>query len=119
MFPKLQTLELYNVPDMSCDDLEPYLTIIPFIQHIKMKKCPLKKVSSLICSNLLGHNTISQLQSCILSGNDRTNGVILHEPIPSSYQIQQSLIDLRINMEDFISLKNLLQFLPKLLKLGK
>jgi hypothetical protein len=118
MFPKLQTLVLYNVPEMSCDDLEPYLATIPFIQHVKLKRCPLKKASSLICSNLLGHNTTSQLQSCILDGNDRKTGVILHEPIPS-YQVQQSLVDLRINMEDFISLKNLLQFLPKLLKLGK
>jgi hypothetical protein len=78
----------------------------------------LKEASSLICSNLLGHNTTSQLQSCFLDGNDRRKGVILHEPIPS-YQVQQSLIDLRINIEGFISLKNLLQFLPKLLKLGK
>ncbi|CAF1555269.1 unnamed protein product, partial [Rotaria sordida] len=117
MFPKLQTLVLYNVPEMSYDDLEPYLAIIPFIQHLKLKRCPLKEASSLICSNLLDHNTTSQLQSCILNGNDRKKGVILHEPIPSSYQVQQSLIDLRINIEDFISLRNLLQFLPKLLKL--
>jgi hypothetical protein len=118
MFPKLQTLVLYNVPEMNYDDLGPYLTIIPFIQHLILKRCSLKRASSLICSNLLGHNTTSQLQRCFLDGNNRKNGVILYEPIPLSYQVQQSLIDLRINIEDLISLKNLLQFLPKLIKLG-
>ncbi len=119
MFPKLQILVLYNIPEMSFNDLEPYLALIPFLQHIILKKCPLNKASSLICSNLLHHNTTSQLQSCFLYNNDRQNGLILHEPIPSFYQIQQSLIHLKTHMGDFISLKNLLQFLPKLLTLGK
>jgi hypothetical protein len=118
MFPKLQTLVLYNIPEMSFNDLDPYLSIIPFIQHIKLKECSLTKASSLICSSLLGHNTTSQLQSCTLYGNTHKTGIILHKPIPSFYEVQQSLIDLRIYMEDFISLKNLLQFLPKLLTLG-
>jgi hypothetical protein len=110
---------LYNIPEMSVNDLGPYLAMIPFLQHIKLDKCSLTEASSLICSSLLGHNTTSQLQSCTLYGNIFKTGVILHEPIPSFYEIQQSLIDLRIFMKDFLSLKNLLQFLPKLLKLRK
>jgi hypothetical protein len=110
---------LYNIPEMSVNDLGPYLAMIPFLQHIKLDKCSLTEASSLICSSLLGHNTTSQLQSCTLYGNILKTGVILHEPIPSFYEIQQSLIDLRIFMKDFLSLKNLLQFLPKLLKLRK
>jgi hypothetical protein len=110
---------LYNIPEMSVNDLGPYLAMIPFLQHIKLDVCSLTEASSLICSSLLGHNTTSQLQSCTLYGNILKTGVILHEPIPSFYEIQQSLIDLRIFMKDFLSLKNLLQFLPKLLKLRK
>jgi hypothetical protein len=110
---------LYNIPEMSVNDLGPYLTMIPFLQHIKLEECALTKASSLICSSLLGHNTTSQLQSCTLHGNRAKAGVILHDPIPSFYEIQQSLINLRIIMKDLISLKNLLQFFPKLLKLGK
>jgi len=117
MFPKLQTLVLYNVPETSSDDLESYLVVIPFLQHVTLKNCSLKKASPLICSNLLGHRTISQLQRCIFHSDHRTNGIIFHEPISSFYQAQNSLIYLRIYMEDFISLKNLLQFLPKLLTL--
>ncbi|CAF0756430.1 unnamed protein product [Adineta steineri] len=117
MFPKLRRLVLCNIPEMSSDDLEPYLSAIPFLQHVWVSRCSLKKSSSLICSNLLNHNK-SQLQSCIFDGIDRINGVILYEPIPSSYQVQQSLTDIRIGMHDFLTLKNLLQFLPKLLKLG-
>ncbi|CAF2568461.1 unnamed protein product [Rotaria sp. Silwood2] len=117
MFPKLQTLVLYNVPEMCIDDLESYLVDIPFLRHVTLKKCSLKKVSSLICSNLLGHGSISQLQRCTLHSDHRKNGIIFHEPISSFYQVQNSLIYLRIYMEDFISLKNLLQFLPKLLTL--
>ncbi|CAF1250072.1 unnamed protein product [Rotaria sordida] len=117
MFPKLQQLVLYNVPEMNSDDLEPYLVVIPYLQHVTLKKCSLKKVSSLICSNLLAHGTISQLQRCILHSDHRKNGIIFHEPISFFYQLQNSLIYLRIYIEDFISLKNLLQFLPKLLTL--
>jgi hypothetical protein len=113
MFPNLRRLVLYNIPEMSCDDLEPYLSTIPFLQHVQVSRCSLTKSSFLICSNLLGHKNI-QLQTCIFDGNDRMKGVILHEPIPSSYQVQQSLINIRINIQDFISLKNLLQFIPKL-----
>ena len=98
MFPKRQTLALYNIPEMSYDDLGPYLAMIPFLQHIKLDECSLTKTSSWICSNLLGRNTISQLKSCTLR-----SGVILHEPIPLFYQVQQSLIDLRIYIEDLIS----------------
>jgi hypothetical protein len=119
MFPRLQTLVLYSVPEMSYNDLGPYLTIIPFIKHVILKRCSLKRASSLICSNLLGHDRISQLQSCILYDNELKSGIILHEPIPLFYQVQSSLIDLRIYMEDFISLKNLLQFVPKLSTLGE
>jgi hypothetical protein len=103
---------------MSYDDLGPYLAMIPFLQHIKLELCPLTKASPLICSNLLGHNATSRLQSCTLHGS-KLSFVILHEPIPSSYQVQHSLIDLRIVMKDFLSLKNLLQFLPKLSNLCK
>ena len=110
---------LYNIPDMSVNDLGPYLTMIPFLEHIKLEECALTKASSLICSSLLGHNTKSQLQSCTLHGNTSNAGVIHHDPIPSFYEVQQSLINLRIVMKDLISLKNLLKFLPKLLKLGK
>ncbi|CAF1466085.1 unnamed protein product, partial [Rotaria sordida] len=118
MFPKLQQLVLYNVPEMNSDDLEPYLVVIPYLQHVTLKKCSLKKVSSLICSNLLAHGTISQLQRCILHSDHRKNGIIFHAPISFFYQLQNSLIYLRIYIEDFISLKNLLQFLPKLLTLA-
>lgn len=110
---------LYNIPDMSVNDLVPYLTMIPFLEHIKLEECALTEASSLICSSLLGHNTNSQLQSCTLHGNTSKAGVILHDPIPSFYEVQQSLIYLRIVMKDLISLKNLLKFLPKLFKLGK
>jgi len=110
---------LHNIPDMSVNDLGPYLTMIPFLEHIKLEECALTKASSLICSSLLGHNTKSQLQSCTLHGNTSNAGVILHDPIPSFYEVQQSLINLRIVMKDLISLKNLLKFLPELLKLGK
>jgi len=110
---------LYNIPEMSVNDLGPYLAMIPFLQHIKLDKCSLTEASSLICSSLLGHHTTSQLQSCTLHGNTTEAGVILHDPIPSFYEVQQSLINLRISIKDLISLKNLLQFLPKLLKLGK
>jgi len=119
MFPKLQTLALYNIPEMSYDDLSPYLAMIPFLQHIKLDKCSLTKTSSLICSNLLGHNTTSHLKSCSLRSGRHKSGVILYEPIPSFYQVQQSLIDLRIYIKDLISSKNLLKFLPQLLTLGK
>jgi len=119
MFPKLQTLILYNVSESNGDDLEPYLAIIPFIQSVKIKKCSLKKVSPLICSNLLSHGTKSHLRSCNLHSNGRKNSIIFHEPIPSVYQVQQSLIYLRIDIEDLVSLKNLLQLIPKLVKLGK
>jgi hypothetical protein len=118
MFPNLQTLVLYNVPGMSYNDFGPYLAMIPFLQHIKLESCSLTKASSLICSSLLGHNTTSRLQSCTLHSSTDI-GVTFREPIPSSYQVQQSLIDLRIIMKDFISLKNLLQFLPKLSNLCK
>jgi hypothetical protein len=118
MFPKLQTLVLYNVPETSSDDLEPYLIVIPFLQHLTLKQCSLKKASPLICYNLLGHGTISQLQKCILHSDDQNNGIIFYEPLSSFYQVQNSVIDLRIFMADFISLKNLLQFLPQLLTLG-
>ncbi len=104
---------------MNYDDLGPYLTIIPFIQHLILKRCSLKRASSLICSNLLGHDRTSQLQSCILNDNELKSGIILHKPIPLFYHVQPSIIDLRIYMEDFISLKNLLQFVPKLSTLGE
>jgi hypothetical protein len=72
---------LYNIPEMSVNDLGPYLTMIPFLQHIKLEECVLTKASSLICSSLLGHNTTSQLQSCTLHGNTTKAVVILHDPI--------------------------------------
>jgi hypothetical protein len=109
---------LYNIPKMGVNGLDPYLAMIPFLQDIKLEQCSMTNASSLICSNLLGHNTTSRLQSCTLYDFNKT-GITLHEPIPSSYQVQQSLIDLRIFMKDFLSLKNLLQFLPKLLNLSK
>jgi hypothetical protein len=118
MFPNLQTLVLYNVPEVD-NDLEPYLTLIPCLQHLILKKCSLKNASFLICSNLLGHGRTSQLQTCILHSNCQKDGIIFSEPIPSFYQTQQSLIYLRIYINDLPSLKNLLQFLPKLLTLGK
>jgi hypothetical protein len=119
MFPKLQALVLYNVSESNGDDLEPYLAVIPFIQRVTLKKCSFKKVSPLICSNLLGHGATSQLRSCNFHTINRKNGIIFHEPIPSVYQVQQSLIHLRVDIEDFVSLKNLLNFLPNLLTLGK
>jgi hypothetical protein len=118
MFPELRTLVLYNIPEMSSDDLEPYVALIPFLQHVILKRCSLKKASSLIRSKLLGHGTNSQLQRCILHSDHRNNGIVFHEPISSLYQVQNSLTYLRIYVEDFISLKNLLEFLPELLTLG-
>jgi hypothetical protein len=119
MFPKLQTLVLYNVSEPCINDLEPYLTLLPFIQHVTLTKCSLNKASTLICLNLLGHGATSQLQSCVLHNNHRKNGIGFHEPIPSFCQVQQSPLHLQIHITDFISLKNLLQFLPKLLTIGK
>jgi hypothetical protein len=118
MFPRLQTLILCNVHDMD-DDLEPYLTIIPFIQTLTIENCSLNKLSTLIFSKLLGHGQTSQLKRFNLHSYHRINRITFHEPIPSFYQVQYSLIYLRIYMQDFISLKNLLQFLPNLLTLGK
>ena len=105
---------------MSCDDLQYILTLIPFLQRLTIAHSSLKAVSSALYSNLLAHGLrTSQLRSCSLHSNERHNGLILHEPILSSCQIQESLIHLRIDIHDLVSLKNLLRFLPKLLILGK
>jgi hypothetical protein len=118
MFPRLQTLILCNVHDID-DDLEPYLTIIPFIQTLTIENCSLNKLSTLICSKLLGHGKTSQLKRFNLQSYHQMNFTTFHESISSFYQVQYSLIYLRIYMQDFISLKNFLQFLPNLLTLGK
>lgn len=120
MFPKLQTLVLFNIPAMSCDDLQYILTLIPFLQHLTIAYCSLKAVSSAIYPNLLAHGLkTSQLRSCNLHSDERHNGFVFYEPISSIYQVQESLIHLRIDIHDLLSLRNLLQFLPELLTLGK
>jgi hypothetical protein len=61
----------------------------------------------------------NRLTSCILHSTNQKDGMIIREPIPSSYQPQHSLTYLRIDIRDLVSLKYLLMFLPKLSVLGK
>ena len=120
MFPKLHTLVLYNIPPMSDEDLQYILTLIPFLQRLTIAHCSLQAISSAIYPSLLAHGLqTSQLRSCTLCSDERHYGFIFYEPISSIYQIQESLIHLRIDIHDLISLKNLLRFLPKLVTLGK
>lgn len=83
-----------------------------------MKKCYFTEASSLVFENLLGHNKTSQLKSCYFRNRLCFSGLILYEPIPLYYRVQESLVNLQIDLDDMISLKNLLQYLPNLITLG-
>ena len=119
LFPRLTRLVLSNVHSSDVSELTPYLRAIPFLEHLSLQISSLTDVSTLICSHLLGHEQISRLQLCSVTGTDRMNGIILHHPIPSLYKEQIQLVHLSISIQDLFSLNNLLQFLPNLSTLGK
>lgn len=119
MFPRLQTLVLYSVAKERCKDLLPYLKMIPRLQNFEIRLCALLEASHIVCSHLLAYNKKKQLQSCVLRNKYCLSGFILHQPIPSSYHVQETLTDLQIDINDLLSLKNLLSYLPNLLTLGK
>ena len=123
IFPQLRTLVLHNVHESDASDLEPYLSIISFIEKFVLNNCPLSKISTLLSKHLLNSSIKNQhrhrLTSCILHSTDKKDGIFIPEPISIQYQSQNSLTYLRIDVRDFASLKYLLMFLPALSTLGK
>jgi hypothetical protein len=120
IFPKLRILVLHNVHESDASDLEPYLSIISFIEKFVLNNCPLSKISTLLYKHLLNSSIKNQhrLTSCILHSTDKKDGIFIPEPISTLYQSQNSLTYLRIDVRDFASLKYLLMFLPALYTLG-
>ncbi len=119
VFPQLQTLVLSNVHYSDANDLLPYFSIIPFLDKFTLYKCPLSKISTLICEHLLNSTMNNRLTSCTLHSINQKDGLVISEPLPFSYQPQHSLTFLRIDVRDLTSLKYLLIFLPNLSTLGK
>jgi hypothetical protein len=119
VFPRLTRLVLSNVHQSDVSELTPYLKAIPSLEHLSLELSSLIDASTLICSHLLGHEQSSRLELFSVTGTDRTNGIVLHHPIPSLYKEQIRLLHLTIYMQDLFSLNNLLQFLPSLSTLSK
>jgi hypothetical protein len=96
----LTRLVLSNVHPSDVSELAPHLKAIPFLEQLSLESSALTDASTLICSHLLGHEQNSRLELCSVTGIDRTNGIVLHHPLPSLYKEQIRLIHLSIYIQD-------------------